>query len=48
MDNKKLYRFYCLDCDNAWMEILGEYSNHSKCEYCSKEIECDSVYGDDN
>ena len=34
---KKLFRFYCVDCDNAWMGILEEEDNHSKCEYCSKE-----------
>ena len=36
MEKKKkaLYRFYCLDCDNAWHEILTEENTVSECDYC--------------
>jgi len=37
MQTKKLYRFYCLDCDHAWAEVLPEFTVHAKCEYCGKE-----------
>jgi hypothetical protein len=33
---RKLFRFYCVDCDNAWIEILNADEIHSRCEYCDK------------
>lgn len=37
---KKLCRFYCVDCDNAWIELFLENGdNHiyvDKCDYCGK------------
>lgn len=33
---KRLSRFYCQPCDNAWIEIIGFEDFHAKCEYCSK------------
>ena len=38
---KKLLRFYCLDCDNAWMEILPTYKVCSDCEYCGISVEAE-------
>jgi len=43
MSNKKLYRFYCLDCDHAWAEVLPEFTVYSKCEYCGSEQETESL-----
>jgi hypothetical protein len=40
---KNLFRFYCIDCDNAWMEILDEEEDHSKCEYCNKPQKAEEV-----
>jgi len=44
---KRLYRFYCVDCDHAWMQVLSEYKVYSMCEYCSKEQAVESEYGVD-
>lgn len=43
MKRKNLVRFYCIDCDNAWMEILidGQYS--SNCEYCNKPQQAEHI-----
>jgi hypothetical protein len=40
---KKLYRFYCVDCDNAWHEILEEKDNKSDCDYCHKKFDPESL-----
>jgi len=44
---KKLCRFYCVDCDNAWIELIEEKQNntkyHGKCDYCLKEQEAEEV-----
>lgn len=40
---KKLYSFYCCDCDNAWMEISGDEFPVSTCEYCRKTFSCEDV-----
>lgn len=45
---KKLYRFYCMDCDNAWHELLEDYQNNSNCDYCSKEIEPEDLTNEEN
>ncbi len=44
---KKLCRFYCLDCDNAFMDVL-ELTDEKvdfigKCEYCGKSFEAEYV-----
>lgn len=36
---KKLFRFYCIDCDNAWHEILNELESNSNCDYCNKLLD---------
>jgi hypothetical protein len=45
---KKLCRFYCKDCDNAWLEILSikeeenvDYAD--KCDYCGKKQEAEDL-----
>ena len=45
---KKLFRFYCIDCDNAWHEILEEYTIHANCDYCNKEIEAEDLTNEEN
>lgn len=41
---KKLARFYCQPCDNAWIDIVESDKFHSNCEYCSKL--CDAEFLD--
>lgn len=37
--SKRLYRFYCLDCDNAWSDVLMESDKvTSECSYCQREF----------
>jgi len=45
---KKLFRFYCIDCDNAWHEILEENEDHSHCDFCDKEIEAEHLSDEEN
>lgn len=45
---KKLFRFYCLDCDNAWHEILEDCISHASCDYCSKEIIAEHLKDEEN
>jgi hypothetical protein len=36
---KRLYRFYCVDCDHAWHDLLEEISEEPHkdfCDYCRK------------
>lgn len=44
---KKLCRFYCKDCDNAWIELIEENKEHpeyhDKCDYCGKPQEAEEV-----
>lgn len=44
---KRLCRFYCVDCDNAWMEIwddLGDNPHHTdECDYCGKKYEAEEI-----
>jgi len=44
---KKLCRFYCLDCDNAFMDILEVNDEKvdfvKKCEYCGKAFEAEYI-----
>lgn len=47
MKVKKLCRFYCLDCDNAFVSIL-EISDETvdftdKCEYCGKKQQAEEI-----
>jgi len=37
----KLCRFYCVDCDAAWAEILGDDLYTALCEYCRKPQEAE-------
>jgi NAD-dependent SIR2 family protein deacetylase len=43
---KKLYRFYCIDCDNAWHEILEENESTSNCDYCNKLFKPEDLKND--
>jgi hypothetical protein len=45
---KKLYRFYCIDCDNAWHEILEEHESHANCDFCLKETEAEHLKNEEN
>jgi hypothetical protein len=45
---KKLYRFYCIDCDNAWHDLVEDYENHAKCDYCLNEIEAEQLENEEN
>ena len=47
METKKLYRFYCLDCDHAWAEVLPEFTIHAKCEYCNKEYQVENIHNNE-
>lgn len=44
---KKLCRFYCVDCDNAWLELISENGDNNdysdKCDYCGKKQEAEEV-----
>jgi hypothetical protein len=44
---KKLCRFYCVDCDNAWLELISEHENKAdyvdKCDYCNKTQQAEEV-----
>jgi hypothetical protein len=44
---KKLCRFYCVDCDNSWMEILNtseeNFDYTDKCDYCGEKQEAEHV-----
>lgn len=44
---KKLCRFYCLDCDNAWIELIEEHEEKAdyqdKCDYCGKQQTAEEV-----
>lgn len=44
---KKLCRFYCLDCDNAFMDVL-DFTEEKvdflrKCEYCGKSFAAEHI-----
>ena len=48
---KRLCRFYCKDCDNAWLEIISikeeenvDYAD--KCDYCGKKQEAEDLLND--
>jgi hypothetical protein len=47
---KRLCRFYCVDCDNAWLEILEDNVEHpeyhDKCDYCGKKQQAEEVTKD--
>ena len=43
---KRLFRFYCLDCDNAWHEILEETDSKSHCDFCNKLLEAEEIQDD--
>jgi hypothetical protein len=43
---KKLYTFYCADCDNAWLELSDITYPVSKCDYCNKEESADECVED--
>jgi hypothetical protein len=40
MKKKRLYSFYCLPCDNAWLEIKDHSTDtkYDECEYCRSKI----------
>ena len=44
---KKLCRFYCSDCDNAWLELIEEHKQNpeyvDKCDYCGRQQEAEEV-----
>ena len=40
---KRLYSFYCCDCDNAWTELSASEFPVSKCEYCRKEFSFEEI-----
>lgn len=44
---KRLCRFYCVDCDNAWIELFEEHEYKAdytdKCEYCNKTQQAEEV-----
>ena len=43
---KKLFRFYCEDCDNAWHDLLEETEAHSHCDYCQKPADPEELKHD--
>jgi hypothetical protein len=45
---KKLFRFYCLDCDNAWHEILEETESYSHCDFCNKKVKPEEINNEEN
>lgn len=48
MKRKSLVRFYCIDCDNAWMEVLPVDSYSSNCEYCKKPQQAEEITNENN
>ncbi len=44
---KKLCRFYCCDCDYAWIELVEENTENSKyndtCDYCKRTQEAEEI-----
>ena len=43
MKNKILRRFYCVDCDHAWMEIVLDDILFSDCEYCQNPMPAEEI-----
>lgn len=47
MSRPKMYRFYCVDCDFAWIDLSTLEFPTSCCEFCEKEFaaenSCDIV-----
>jgi hypothetical protein len=48
MKKKNLVRFYCIDCDNAWLEILEHDVFTSKCEYCKTPQQAEEIENENN
>lgn len=49
---KRLCRFYCVDCDNAWLEIVSAKDEEKvdyadKCDYCGKKQKAEELLDDD-
>jgi len=44
---RKICRFYCCDCDYAWIEFVEENkelpSFYDKCDYCKKPQEAEEI-----
>jgi len=45
---KKLFRFYCKDCDHAWHDLLEDYQTQDHCDYCNKDIEAEHLTNEEN
>jgi hypothetical protein len=48
---KKLYRFYCSDCDHAWHELLednNEETHTDLCDYCRRPQKPEDMKHDTN
>ncbi len=43
MRSKRLARFYCVDCDMAWTNLISEFEHHDNCEYCNKSLEAEEI-----
>jgi hypothetical protein len=39
---KKVYYYYCLNCDNAWNEIFDK-KVESRCIYCNNKYEAEDA-----
>lgn len=48
MKKKNLVRFYCVDCDNAWTEVLEDGTFSSNCKYCKRPQQAEEIENENN